>query len=102
MSDLWTPSGPAIKCTSTFSSAQMLTFTSSSISQSHAVARIVNYDTTVALCAMVSAGATAGDAANMSPVYPGTTFFVMFPIKTPILFVTAASVYGQAGYALKG
>lgn len=102
MSDLWTPSGPAVSCTATIA-GQMLTFTSNSISQAYGVARIVNTNTTVAFVAMVSAGATVGDAANASPVLGNTAFFVIFPIKTPILYVSgASSVFGQAGYALKG
>lgn len=101
MSDIWTPSGPSVRCTATVA-GQILTFTSSSVAQAYGVARIVNVDTTVALCAMVSASATAGDAANAVPVLPNTVFYVSFPIKTPFLYVSVASVFGQSGYALKG
>ncbi len=102
MSDLWTPIAPAVSCTATVA-GQMLISASSSINFAAGIARIVNTNTTLAFCAMVSANATAGDLVNASPVLGNTTFFVMFGVKTPILFVSgASSVFGQAGYGLKG
>ena len=98
MSNFWTPSGPAVNATATFAASQLVITASN---QLESLVRFLNKDTTVGFCAMVSAGASAGDAANAVPVYPGSVFWISTSSRTPIAYVSGASVYAQAGYGLK-
>lgn len=93
----WTPSGPTVLATATV--AGQLVITASN--QLDAMIRFVNHDTTVAFVAMVSVGASVGDAANASPVLPSSVFWLLTSNKTPVAYVSVASVRAQAGYYLK-
>lgn len=98
MSNIWTPSGPAVNVTATFSGQQVIVASNQMVS----LVRFVNANTTLAFVAMVSAGASAGDAVNASPVLGNTVFWVESTGRTPVAFVSGAStVFAQPGYGLK-
>jgi hypothetical protein len=94
MSNYWTPSGPAINATATVAGQQVITASL----QVEGLIRFLNKDTTVGFCAMVSASATTGEAANATPVYPGSVFWISATSRTPFAYVSGASIYAQAGY----
>lgn len=98
MSDIWTPSAPAVSCTATVIN-QRLVVASNQLTSS---IRFLNSGTTVGFCAVVSASASGGDAANAVPLAGGASIFIEAGLATQFGFVSGASaVYAQAGYALK-
>lgn len=98
MSNYWTPSGVAVSVTATV--ANQLVITASN--QLESLVRFVNSGTTLAFCAMVSAGASVGDAVNAVPVLGPSVFWIASTARTPVAYVSGASaVFAQAGYALK-
>lgn len=98
MSRYWTPSGIAVSVTATVANQQIITASN----QLESLVLFANGGTTLAYCAMVSAGATVGDAAKATPVPGGNMFWVAANSATPFAYVSGASaVVAQAGYGLK-
>jgi hypothetical protein len=98
MSEYWTPSGPAILATATVAGQQVVVASN----QAEGLARFHNANSTTGFVALVSASATAGDAANAAAIAGNASLFIAFTKATPYAYVSgASSVYAQAGYALK-
>lgn len=94
----WVPSGPVVSCTATVINQLVI----QASGQNVAVMRFINLSGTNAFCAMVSASASVGDAANAFLLPGGTAFFVGCGKFTPFAYVSGATaVFVQAGYGLK-
>lgn len=100
MSDkIISPVGAAINATATITGQLLVTASRADV----AAARFYNVGGTAAFCAMVSASASTGDAANAAVVASGDCcLFVGFNSTTPFAFVSGASaVFVQAVNYLK-